>query len=69
MKKKRKRGMIISYIVLILVMIVMIYPLLWLVFGSFKDNSEIFSTANLLPKNPTIQGYIDGWKGSGEYTF
>jgi oligogalacturonide transport system permease protein len=47
----------------------MIYPLLWLVSGSFKSNEEIFSTFNLVPSKITPQAYVEGWRGIGQLTF
>ncbi len=68
MKRKKRIGKIISYIVLILVAVVMLYPLVWMVFASFKNNDEIF-LASLIPKTWTLDGYVNGWKGSGQYTY
>ena len=47
----------------------MIYPVLWMVFSSFKDNSEIFNTASLWPKRFLLENYIRGWKFVGQTTF
>lgn len=61
---------LIQYALLIIIGILIIYPLIWLVFSSFKaDNEEIFGSLNLIPKKWTLQGYINGWKGSGQYGF
>ena len=45
------------YIILIAVGIVMIYPLLWMVSATFKDNVEIFTSLGLIPAKPTLEGY------------
>ncbi len=68
MKKRKQIGKITSYIVLILVAIVMLYPLIWMFFASFKNNNEIFQ-ASLFPKVWTLDGYQNGWQGSGQYTY
>ena len=34
---------------LVVVGFLMIYPILWLFFGAFKSNSEIFGSTNLFP--------------------
>ncbi|MCL6557317.1 MAG: carbohydrate ABC transporter permease [Firmicutes bacterium] len=47
----------------------MIYPVLWMIFSSFKDNSEIFNTASLWPKRFLVENYIRGWKFVGQTTF
>ncbi len=69
MSNKKNRIAIKSYIFLSLVGIIMIYPLIWLFFSSFKTNQEIFSGLSLFPKEFNISGYIKGWKGTGQYSF
>jgi len=69
MKRKVQKKHIIAYIILILLGIVMIYPLIWLFFATFKDNQELFGSMTLLPKKFSLQAYINGWKGSGQFTF
>jgi oligogalacturonide transport system permease protein len=56
-------------ILLVVIAFVMCYPLIWLITASFKDNAEIFSSLSLLPKNPTFEGYINGFKGIGRMPF
>ena len=51
----------ITHIVLIVFGILMIYPVLWLIFGSFKPTNEIFSKPSLLPHHWMISNYIQGW--------
>jgi len=57
------------YIILGLVGVVMIYPLLWLFFATFKENIEIFGSLTFLPKKFSLEPYIKGWKGSGQFTY
>lgn len=59
----------VSYIVLTVVGIIMIYPLIWLFFSSFKSNKEIFSSLKMLPEKWDLSGYVAGWKGTGQYSF
>lgn len=59
----------ISYLFLTIIGILMVYPLLWMVSASFKTNNEIFSSIRLLPKEIMWNGYADGWRGSGQYSF
>lgn len=50
--------------------LVMVYPVLWMIFGSFKDNRQILNEANvLLPDAFRPDNYITGWKGFGGITF
>ncbi len=57
------------YVFLIGLGLTMVYPLLWLFFSSFKPNHEIFGSTALLPKTWMLDSYIEGWKGSGQFTF
>ncbi len=59
----------LCYTFLSIIGIVMVYPLLWMVSASFKTNNEIFSSISLIPKEVLWNGYTDGWKGSGQYSF
>ena len=59
----------IKHLLLILLGIVMVYPLVWLFFGSFKTNNEIFSSIRLLPEHFNLDGFINGWKGSKQIGF
>jgi multiple sugar transport system permease protein len=43
--------------------LLMMYPVLWLLFSSFKPNQLIFSDTSLWPKVWTLQNYVNGWKG------
>ena len=47
----------IRYVILIAVGVFMVYPLLWMISATFKDNTEIFSTLSLIPTRPTMEGY------------
>lgn len=50
---------------------VMIYPLLWTLASSFKENSTIFTnTYSLIPEKwGIIENYTSGWKGIGGVPF
>ena len=67
--KKNTFSKVITYGLVTLGALVMVYPLIWLFFASFKSNSEIFDTASLFPDKFLLDGYKNGWKGSGQYTF
>lgn len=50
--------------------LVMIYPVVWMILGSFKMKSEILGNkAPFLPTVWVFQNYPDGWSGGGMYTF
>ncbi|MBP3604797.1 MAG: carbohydrate ABC transporter permease [Lachnospiraceae bacterium] len=49
---------------------VMIYPVLWMISGSFKDNAEILrGTLSLIPQEPKMSNYSTGWRGFSGITF
>ena len=61
---KRKIGRVIYHIFCLALCYVMLYPMLWMVFSSFKETGSIFtSAAKLLPENWTFENYGNGWKG------
>jgi multiple sugar transport system permease protein len=53
----------------ILLGLLMIYPVLWMVFSSFKDNTEIFGTASLWPQQFKLENFVRGWQGVGGVSF
>lgn len=60
---------IISYVLISMLGFLMIYPLLWLISGSFKTNDEIFSSFQLMPSRIGFKSYVDGWIGIGQQTY
>ncbi|GAA0280607.1 carbohydrate ABC transporter permease [Muricomes sp. OA1] len=63
MKSKKKNSLItkgILYIILILVVLLFIFPLIWIVSTSFKSTAEIFNGLyNWLPIQPTLENYAE----------
>ena len=61
--KRSKRsvvGSIATHAILIVTCIVLVFPLVWVIFSSFKSNVEIQNTTiQLLPTHPTLQNYIN----------
>jgi oligogalacturonide transport system permease protein len=68
-RRRQKMTTVFRYVLLTVVGLIMLYPLVWLIGASFKTNSEIFANPGFLPDDPTIDGYIHGWKTSTPYTF
>ena len=62
-KQRAQLNIFLRYLLLISLGIVMIYPLCWMVGASFKTNSELFASASIFPKEPTLEGYYNGFKG------
>lgn len=49
--------------------LVLLYPVLWMIAGSFKTSSEIFRSASLFPEIFTLENYVRGWRYTGRVTF
>lgn len=60
---------ILIYIFLTILGFIMIYPLIWLFFSSFKPNNEIFGSLDLFPKQIIWDSYLNGWKGNVQFSF
>lgn len=69
MHQRTNWGEIVFHILVILLGICMIYPLLWMLFSSFKENTEIFQSSSLLPSTWTFASYSYGWQGISGYSF
>lgn len=69
LKSKRKHNMFFTYLIIVLIGIILLYPIVWMFFASFKTNDEIFNSIKLLPKSFSFQNFIDGWNGSGRVTY
>ena len=58
MKKKNR----IKIVILMMFSVIQIFPLLWLVNFSLKDNSEIYTVSSLkLPETPMLGNYVEAW--------
>lgn len=68
-RRRARVNALVRYLLLVVVGLIMIYPLIWLIGASFKTNGEMFSSPWFWPEDPTVQGYISGWKTSTPYTF
>ncbi|GAB6085088.1 carbohydrate ABC transporter permease [Alkaliphilus crotonatoxidans] len=50
------------YTILISIAVIQIFPLVWLLFFSLKNNQEVFNTAPLaLPRDPKWENYLKVW--------
>ena len=67
--KKKNRDTVIAYVILIAVGVLMIYPLIWLFFATFKSNQELFGKMSLFPEHFSFDSFRNGWKGSGQFTY
>ena len=68
--KKIIAGKIAYHLFCLFLCVMMLYPLLWLIFSSFKESGAIFTTASeLIPREWIFTNYPEGWKGFGGITF
>lgn len=68
MKKRKGLKKLLNHLMLLLLSFVMVYPILWWVFASFKTTGEMSSRA-LLPEVWTFENYINGWQVTDRLTF
>lgn len=70
-KKLRKRNSVSIglYIAVLVVGLVMLLPIVWMFFATFKSNEEIFGSLRLFPEHWSLQPYIDGWNVNGRITY
>jgi len=70
MNTKKRIGNVIYHAFIIAFGFLMIYPVLWMILGSFKDNVDILqNTDKLFPRSWDVENYAIGWKGFGGTTF
>jgi multiple sugar transport system permease protein len=55
--------------VLIALLVVMLYPVIWMVTSSLRPEAEIWGDLGLIPKTWTLENYIKGWHLFGTQTF
>lgn len=70
MKAKKRITKTVYHLFVILFGMLMIYPVLWMISGSFKDNAEILrGSLGLIPENLKLTNYSTGWSGFGGISF
>lgn len=62
MKRKKSFSLLISYAILAIMVVIIIYPLLWTVGASFNPGNSLISTS-IIPKNPTLDHYKELFAG------
>lgn len=70
MKKKKTIAAVFYHTLVCLGAFIMIYPLLWMFFSSFKETDTIFTTAGeLIPHKFVFENYANGWRGFAKVKF
>ncbi len=65
-QRLRKFGL---HLILITLLVVMLYPVIWMVFSSLRPEAEIFGGLGLIPTTWTLENYRTGWNLFGDKTF
>ncbi len=71
-RKSRLIGQSLIYLFLGILTVFTLYPILYVVLGSFKENQElVLGGSSMLPKKFQISNYIEAWRLAdfGRYTF
>ena len=66
---RRKSRRIITFIIVLMGAVLMLYPLAWMVSSSFKPELLIFADRSLIIREFTLENYIRGLGGVGGITF
>ncbi len=62
MKTRKKITNILAVVILSVFFIVCVYPVVWMVAGSFKNNSEFYTNIWGFTMHPQFQNYAVAWK-------
>lgn len=63
-KKNKTLDNFFSYLIIVIIGLVLLYPIIYMFFGTFKSNEEIFGSTKLLPESFSLVNYIEGWTGT-----
>lgn len=63
--RRRTVNTAIWFTVLAVFTVIILYPLVWLIFSTFKPSSEFGQNPGLIPDNPTINNYLKVAEGIG----
>src|SRR5690625_2220383 len=67
-KKQRFWRLLLTYGILILVILLIVYPLLWAIGASFNPGKSLVSTT-MFPKNPTLNHYRELFAGKASLQY
>ena len=69
MRKRHRDGGFVDYLIIAVIGLVLLYPIIWMFFATFKSNEDIFGSTKLLPSVWHFENYVEGWKGSSRLTY
>ncbi|MGN0779601.1 MAG: carbohydrate ABC transporter permease [Aristaeellaceae bacterium] len=68
-RKRHKDGSVVDYLIIAVIGLILLYPIIWMFFATFKSNEDIFGSTRLLPTVWHFENYVEGWKGSSRLTY
>jgi len=68
-KRRKKAFIVLKYGIVTGLCFIMMYPLLWMLSSSFKEEFYIFKEVGLWPAHFTLDNYILGWQGGSGGSF
>ena len=69
MRKRHRDGGFVDYLIIAVIGLVLLYPIIWMFFATFKSNEDIFGSTRLLPSVWHFENYVECWKGSSRLTY
>ena len=68
--REAKRNKRITYLVLAVLSVFVLFPVFWMLSISFRSNIDVFKyPLQILPNNPTIEAYLKVWKNPKIMTY
>ena len=59
---RRALSLLVFYILCLLVLVIVAYPVLWMLLGSLKESWEVTTYPFSLPLQPTLENYWEAWQ-------
>ena len=60
-KTRRALSLLVFYILCLAVLVIVAYPVLWMLLGSLKESWEVTTYPFSLPLQPTLENYREAW--------
>lgn len=67
-KRSRFTRLFVTYSILLIVMVMILYPLLWTIGASFNPGNSLISTS-MIPENPTLEHFRELFAGEGSLQY
>lgn len=67
-KKSRFTRLFATYLILLIVIVTILYPLLWTIGASFNPGNSLISTS-MIPENPTLEHFRELFAGEGSLQY